>query len=121
MKRFFRYLVCLLSSLSAIAQNDLCTSTPALSTGTTAGATTTAFTNTGDPVPSCESAANKYSYTGWYKYTTGASGGSLTISMASNAASSGIKWGALTLYSGSCGSFTELSCSDPNNTTYTSP
>ncbi len=98
-------------NLKTFSQNDVCASATALSTGTTAGTITSSFTNyTSDPVPSCESATNKCSWSGWYKYTTGASGGSLTISMAVGT----LRYGSLTLYSGSCGSFTELSCNDPN-------
>lgn len=105
---FFLF-ICLGSK--TFSQNDVCGSATALSTGATAGATSAAFTNyTSDPVPSCESFANKCSWTGWYAYTTGASGGSLTISLTSGT----LRYGALTLYSGSCASLTQLSCSDPN-------
>ena len=98
-------------NLKTFSQNDVCASATALSTGTTAGTITSSFTNyTSDPIPSCESLANKCSWSGWYAYTTGASGGSLTVSLAPGT----LKYGSLTLYSGSCGSLTELSCSDPN-------
>lgn len=115
MNYFTKYFICFsfLTSLNTFAQNDLCTSAPALATGATVGATTTAFTNTGDPVPSCESAANKYSYTGWYQYTTGASGGGLTVSMTHGT----IQFGSMAIYSGTCGSLTQLACSDPNSST----
>lgn len=90
----------------------MCTSATPLSTGVTAGATTAAFTNTiGDPsVVGCSS-DNRSSYTGWYTYTTGASGGSLTVSLTHGT----IRWAAISMYSGTCGSFTQIACNDLNN------
>ena len=100
------------------ASNDCCNSAYTLSTGATTGTTTASYTNTSsDPVPSCESAAGKCNYTAWYTYTTGASEGNLTVSLASGT----IKYAALTLYSGTCGSFTELSCTDQQTVSAASP
>ncbi|HTA60849.1 MAG TPA: T9SS type A sorting domain-containing protein [Bacteroidia bacterium] len=121
-KKLLPLLILLFTCLSfkTFSQSDLCSGAVVLSTGTTAGATTSAFTNVvGDPVPSCESAAGKCNFTGWYKYTTGASGGSLTISLASGAGA--IKYASLGLYSGTCGSFTELDCMDQGNVSAATP
>ncbi|MFI5141441.1 MAG: T9SS type A sorting domain-containing protein [Bacteroidia bacterium] len=90
---------------------DLCSSAIALSAGTVTGDNTCAtFSATTDQTVSCQGNSAQYGYTVWYKYTTGASGGDLSVSLASGT----INYAALAMYSGTCGSFTELDCDDPN-------
>ena len=95
--RFFYCSIFLFIGFSVFSQNDVCASATALSLGTTVGATTSSFTNTtGDPsTPSC-SADSRCSFTGWYKYTTGASGGDLTLSMTTGVGA--IKYGSYSIY-----------------------
>lgn len=105
-------------SITAFSQSDLCSGAVTITAGSTAGATTSSFTNTvGDPsTPSCSS-DSKCSFTGWYKYTTGAQGGDLTLSMTVGT----IKYGSMSIYSGSCGAFTQIACGDANSLTSTTP
>jgi type IX secretion system substrate protein len=110
-------------SFKTFSQSDLCTGVvPTLTLGANAGATTAAFTTSGsDPSVGTGSGGcstdNRCSYTGWYKYTTGAQGGNLTISMTVGS----IKYGSMSMYSGSCGSFTQINCEDANSATATTP
>ncbi len=116
--KIFSFLLLLGFSLNTFSQSDLCSSAVTLLTGVTAGATTSSFTNTtGDPsTPSCSS-DSRCSFTGWYKYTTGASAGDLSISMATGAGA--IKYGSISIYSGTCGALTQIACGDANSVTST--
>src|SRR6185312_5112923 len=117
----FIILIFICLSFKTFSQSDVCSGVvPTLTLGANAGATTAAFTdNTSNPATGTVSAGcsndNRCSYTGWYKYTTGAQGGNLTISMTVGT----IRYGSMSLYSGSCGSFTQIDCEDANSVTST--
>jgi hypothetical protein len=117
-KRLLSVVIFMCLGFTMFSQNDLCSGAVALSTGVTTGATSNTFGNTvGDPAtPSC-SADSKCSFTGWYKYTTSTQGGDLTISMATGAGA--IKYGSISIYSGTCGAFTQIACGDANSVTST--
>ena len=73
--------------------------------GTTAGATNQTNTNNGG-IPSCGSMGEDV----WYQFTAPASG---SVNIQTQAGS--ISEGVMSLYSGSCGAWTEISCSDDDN------
>src|SRR6185437_11937734 len=115
------FITFLLISLKTFSQSDVNTpagSVPTLTIGANPGATSNTFLNTtGDPAtPSCSSDI-KCSFTGWYKYTTGALGGDLTLSMTVGT----LKYGSMSIYSGTSGSFTQIACGDANSVTSTTP
>ncbi|HXD93262.1 MAG TPA: T9SS type A sorting domain-containing protein [Bacteroidia bacterium] len=100
-----------LNTTFVVGTNDCCGNATVLSTGATAGTNVGSTTSASDPsVASCVNDDGNFSFSTWYTYTTGASGGSLTIAMTRGT----IKFGAITLYSGTCGAFSMLACSDPN-------
>ena len=92
--------------------NDACSGAIALTSGVAVASTNQcATTSTGgvtDPTPSCYSLG--VNNTVWYTYTTGASAGTLTLSLAHGT----MTYAAISIHSGSCGSFTQVGCSDPN-------
>ena len=98
--------------------NDACASAASLLTGATIGENNCAtYTSATDQTVTCQSNSAKYGYTVWYKYNPGATGGNVTISLASGT----IKFASLALYSGTCGAFTELDCMDQFTVTAASP
>jgi hypothetical protein len=98
--------------------SDACANAASLAAGTTIGANDCAtYTPATDHTVSCQSNTAKYGYTVWYKYTTGATGGNLTISLASGT----INYAALALYSGNCAGFSELDCMDQYSIVSASP
>src|ERR1700752_4095371 len=111
-KKLFPLLVFICLSFKTFSQNDACGSATALSTGVTAGTNAGSTTSASDPTSSWDGDAH-YSYSVCYTYTTGASGGSLTVDMTHGT----IQYGSLAIYSGTCGSFTQLACSVPNTST----
>ncbi|HKC69683.1 MAG TPA: hypothetical protein VKG26_15705, partial [Bacteroidia bacterium] len=121
--RLFILLAFIFLNFALFSQSDVCTGVvPTLAAGANAGATTATFTdNTSNPATGTVSAGcsndNRCSYTGWYKYTTGSQGGNLTISMTVGT----IRYGSMSIYSGSCGSFTQIDCEDANSVTSSTP
>ncbi|MCX6244050.1 MAG: DUF1533 domain-containing protein [Bacteroidetes bacterium] len=65
-------------------------------------------TATGDPTPSCQSF---FGHSIWYTFTPSVSGG-FTFSTCSSETATTISDDVMSLYSGSCGSLTPLSCND---------
>jgi hypothetical protein len=105
-------IICLFACFKMMAQpaNNNCASASAL-TVATASTTASATTQTLDPVPLCACTIN---HTVWFTYTTGASGGSLTLNLTHGT----IRYAGIALYSGTCGtSFTELGCNQPGTST----
>ena len=98
--------------------NDACSGAIALTSGVAVASTNLcATTSTGgvtDPTPSaCGYDGLGVNNTIWYTYTTGASAGTLTVSLTHGT----MTYAALSIVSGSCGAYTQVGCSDPNTTT----
>src|SRR6218665_1486946 len=96
---------------TASAQSDACSGAPTLTVNTSC--VTTAYnvnknwsTEAASPTPSCYSATTTNSRDGFYQFTTGASTTQVTITATTN------KDLVLVLYSGACGSLTQVSCVD---------
>jgi hypothetical protein len=96
------------------ASNDACSTPVAAGVVTTTGYNvqgdnTCATINTGgttDPTPSCQFV--NHSGTLWYTFTTPAYAATYSISLVPNT----LTYGAMTLYSNTCGAFTEVACAD---------
>jgi hypothetical protein len=96
-----------LASGTGVPTNDNCTS--ATNLGTAFTSTTVAGTNVcasyDNDVASCFSASNNV----WYKFTTGASFTKATFTVTAGT----LTYPVLDVFSGSCGAFTEVVCSNP--------
>lgn len=96
---------------NASAQSDACSGAPTLTVNTSC--VTTAYnvnklwsTEAASPTPSCYSATTSNSRDGFYQFTTGGATTQVTITATTN------KDLALVLYSGACGSLTQVACAD---------
>src|ERR1700740_3535822 len=98
----------ILGSFKIFAQADACASATNLGTistnttvtGTTAGATSD------QSDPSCF----YFSQNVWYKFTVPAGGGSYNVTVANNGGSGTLEEPDVVVFSGSCGSFSEVAC-----------
>lgn len=115
MKKLFLALAALLSFSIAVAQpaNDQCSGATALTSGTSVAGTMAGATVTNDPFPSCPAISEVQPV--WYSYTTGASPGTLTVTVTHGTS----RWTCLTAYRGPCGStMTEIACVDASTNTF---
>jgi hypothetical protein len=97
---------------STAPANDQCSGAMAISgSGYTNTQSTTSATSTGDPVPSCVSGFGKGV---WYKYTP-ASGGRMVVDTMGSDFDTG-----LAIYTGTCGSLTQVACDDESGGNRTS-
>jgi hypothetical protein len=83
--------------------NDLCTGAVTLTTGTVKAGSNACATSAGDPSSTCE--ASGTNATVWYTYTP-ATNGSATFSVSAGT----IGWPAVSVFTGTCSSFSEIGC-----------
>jgi hypothetical protein len=100
-----------LAAGTGVPTNDNCTGATNLGTAftTTTVASTNACASVDNDIASCFSASNNV----WYKFTTGASFTTATFTLTTPGTSTNLHYPVLAVFSGSCGAFTEQTCSDP--------
>lgn len=108
-KNFWVFLFFIFTSIT-FAQSNNCAATPTLTVGTTCvttnyNVTNVSFTDSG-VTESCTGTSWR---DGWYTFTTGATTTQISIDGTSN------RQLGLALYSGACGSLSEVTCTIPNN------
>jgi hypothetical protein len=103
-------------TFTPVSSNDACSSATnagvVSGTYTVSGDNTCATTSTGgvtDPTPSCEH--NGLENTLWYTFTTPATIGNATVTVTQGT----MDYASVSMFTGSCGSFTQVSCSRGNS------